>query len=134
VNGDPDLMITLPGVPESVSVARRSLRSLLQAFAPEEVRRDAGRIVEELAKAALRHGGESFTLSVQVRTFHRWLRVEVHDAGRTTATPVAELTATATGTDDGAGLRLVRELSSGMGHELDASGTTLWAEMRWRIQ
>lgn len=124
-----DLMITLVGEPGSVAVARRSVRSVLHGMAPGDVIENAEAVVEILALNAIRHGGLEYTVRAWVQPYARFVRLEVHDRGRTTSSPAAELAEDSA--DQGGGLLRVAELTTEMGHEIDADGTLLWAVIRW---
>ncbi len=120
--------VTFPGLPAIVPSARRFVRGIL-ADSPRAD--DAELITAELASNAIRHtpsgedGGE-FTLTV--RTEPGWARVEVSDSG------TGEWSAPRDGSDDneyGRGLAIVAALADKLGHDIRASGQTVWAEVTW---
>jgi anti-sigma regulatory factor (Ser/Thr protein kinase) len=86
-------------------------------------------ITAELVSNAIRHtpsgavGGE-FTLTVC--TEQGWARLEVSDAG------TGEWSTSRDGSDDdeyGRGLAIVAALADTLGHDICASGQTIWAEV-----
>jgi anti-sigma regulatory factor (Ser/Thr protein kinase) len=120
--------ITFPGLPAIVPSARRLVRGIL-ADSPRA--HDMELITAELVSNAIRHtpsgavGGE-FTLTV--RTEPGWTRVEVSDAG------TGEWSAPRDGSHDdeyGRGLAIVAALADKFGHDVRASGQTVWAEVAW---
>lgn len=126
---DPHLGITLAGRPESVRLARRAVRILLDGFAPAETIADAQLVVSELATNALEHGAPTFELLAWL--WERRCRLEVRDAGQTTATPNGA--APHSGNWDKADVRLaiVAALTAEMGHAREEDGTVMTAELRW---
>ncbi len=120
--------VTFPGLPAIVPSARRFVRGIL-AESPRAG--DMELITSELASNAILHtpsgssGGE-FTLTV--RTAPGWARVEVADSG------AGQWSAPRDGSDDeeyGRGLAIVAALADKLGHDIRASGQTVWAEVTW---
>ena len=119
--------VTFPGLPAIVPSARRFVRGILAGSPRAD---DMELIAAELASNAIRHtpsgqdGGE-FTL--MVRTEPGWARIEVSDAG------TGEWSGPRDASDDdeyGRGLAIVAALADKFGHDVRASGQTVWAEGR----
>ena len=119
---------TYPGRADQVRHVRRAIARHLAGCPAAD---DAVLIASELASNAIRHtpsgqdGGE-FTLTV--RTEPGWARVEVSDAG------TGEWSPPRGGSDDeeyGRGLAIVAALADKLGHDIRASGQTVWAEVIW---
>jgi anti-sigma regulatory factor (Ser/Thr protein kinase) len=120
--------VTFPGLPAIVPSARRFVRGILVGSPRAE---DMELITAELASNAIRHtpsgrdGGE-FTL--RVHTEPGWERVEVSDSG------TGEWSGPRDASDDdeyGRGLAIVAALVDKLGHDVRASGQTVWAEVTW---
>ncbi len=120
--------VTFPGLPAIVPSARRFVRGILAGSPRAD---DMELIAAELASNAIRHtpsgqdGGE-FTL--MVRTEPGWARIEVSDAG------TGEWSGPRDASDDdeyGRGLAIVAALADKFGHDVRASGQTVWAEGAW---
>lgn len=120
--------VTFPGLVAIVPSARRFVRGILAGSPRAD---DMELITAELLSNAIRHtpsghdGGE-FTL--MMRTEPRWARVEVSDAG------TGEWSAPRDNSDDdeyGRGLAIVAALADKLGHDVHASGQTVWAEINW---
>jgi anti-sigma regulatory factor (Ser/Thr protein kinase) len=120
--------VTFPGLLAIVPSARRFVRGILAGSPRID---DIELIAAELASNAIRHtpsgqdGGE-FTMTV--RTEPGWARIEVSDAGS------GEWNAPQDGTledEYGRGLAIVAALADKLGHDIRASGQTVWAEVNW---
>ena len=120
--------VTFPGLPAIVPSARRFVRGILAGSPHTD---DMELIAAELVSNAIRHtpsgqdGGE-FTLTV--KTTPGWARVEVSDTG------TGECRTPGGGSDDdeyGRGLAIVAALADKLGHDVRASGQTVWAEVAW---
>jgi anti-sigma regulatory factor (Ser/Thr protein kinase) len=120
--------VTFPGLPAIVPSVRRFVRGILAGSPRAD---DMELVIAELASNAIRHspsgavGGE-FTLTV--RTEPGWARVEVSDAG------TGEWDGPRDASDDdeyGRGLAIVAALADKLGHDVHASGQTVWAEVVW---
>ena len=120
--------VTFPGLPAIVPSARRFVRGVLVGSPYAD---DMELIAAELVGNAIRHtpsgqdGGE-FTLTV--RTGPGWARIEVSDAG------TGRWSGPRDASDDdeyGRGLAIVAALAHKLGHDIHASGQTVWAEVAW---
>jgi anti-sigma regulatory factor (Ser/Thr protein kinase) len=118
--------VTFPGLPAIVPAARRFVRGIL-AGAPRAD--DMELITAELVSNAIRHspagedGGE-FTLTV--RTAGGWARIEVSDTGTGEWHPPHDDELDA---EYGRGLAIIDALADKFGHDVTASGQTVWAEV-----
>jgi Histidine kinase-like ATPase domain len=113
---------TLPGVPESVSIARRFVRDALPGCPRAD---DLAQAVTELAANAFHWSaaGEAGTFTVTVRTAPRWARVEVTDPG-----PAAAPTARG----HGWGLLITAAVTDRHGTRYGPGrARTGWAEVTW---
>jgi anti-sigma regulatory factor (Ser/Thr protein kinase) len=120
--------VTFPGLPAIVPSVRKFVRGIL---ADSPCAEDMELIAAELASNAIRHspagqhGGE---FTVTLRTGPGWARIEVTDTGTgewhapQVAAPDAEY---------GRGLAIVAALADKLGHDITASGQTVWAETDW---
>jgi hypothetical protein len=113
---------TLPGVPESVPLARRFVRAALTDCPRAD---DLALATTELGSNAVRHSaaGPDGTFTVTVRTAPRWARVEVTDPGPATR-PAAP--------GNGWGLGIVDAVTDrrGTSHGPGPARTS-WAEATW---
>jgi hypothetical protein len=113
---------TLPGVPESVSLARTFVRAALSGCPRAE---DLALAATELASNAVRWSaaGEDGTFTVTVRTAPRWARVEVTDPGPAARPAVA---------GNGWGLGIVAAVTDRHDtHHGPGPARTSWAEASW---
>jgi anti-sigma regulatory factor (Ser/Thr protein kinase) len=120
--------ITFPGLPAIVPSARRFVRGIL-ADSPRAG--DMELIAAELISNAIRHspaGKEGGEFTVTVRTAEDWARLEVRDAGtgKWNTPPDADMDA-----EYGRGLAIIEALADKYGHNVDADGQTMWAEVGW---
>jgi anti-sigma regulatory factor (Ser/Thr protein kinase) len=120
--------VTFPGLPAIVPSVRKFVRGILADSLCAE---DMEVVAAELASNAIRHspagqGGGEFT--VTVRTGPGWARIEVSDAGtgEWNAPQGADVDA-----EYGRGLAIVAALTDKFGHDIAASGQTVWAEAGW---
>ncbi|WP_267900383.1 ATP-binding protein [Actinomadura spongiicola] len=91
---------------------------------------DAELVVAELAANSLQHtpSGEGGHLSVTVEVGPGRTRIAVSDSG---AGDWSRPDATETLGDYGRGLILVDALADKVGHDITATGQTMWAELTW---
>ncbi len=120
--------VTFPGLPAIVPSARRFVRGILAGSPRAE---DMELIATELASNAIRHspaGQDGGEFTVTVRTGQGWARIEVSDTGtgEWNAPQSADLDA-----EYGRGLAIVAALADKLGHDITASGQTVWAEAGW---
>lgn len=94
---------------------------------------DAETIVSELAGNALRHtsSGTGGTFTVRVTTKPGWALIEVADEG--TGPWVRNLAPSDEEEECGRGLAIVTALADGLGHDIEPTGQTTWAELAWPI-
>ncbi len=120
--------VTFPGLPVIVPSVRKFVRGIL---ADSPCAEDIELIAAELASNAIRHspaGQDGGEFTVTVRTGQGWARIEVSDTGtgEWNAPQGADLDA-----EYGRGLAIVAALADKLGHDITASGQTVWAEVGW---
>lgn len=123
--------VTFPGLPAIVPSVRKFVRGIL---ADSPCADDMELIAAELASNAIRHspaGQDGGEFTVTVRTGAGWARIEVSDTGtgEWNAPQSADLDA-----EYGRGLAIVAALADKLGHDITASGQTVWAEAAWTDQ
>jgi anti-sigma regulatory factor (Ser/Thr protein kinase) len=124
-----NVSVTFPGIVAVVPAARRLVRDVLAGTPRVD---DLELIASELISNAIRHtdvgepGGE-FTLTIY--TGSDWACIEVTDSGSGAWRDDPD-----SNSDDeyGRGLSIIAELSDRFGHDVDAYGQTVWAEVSWR--
>jgi excisionase family DNA binding protein len=118
--------ITLPGIPESVPIARRLVADALPGCPRAD---DLMLTVSELVSNAIfwsRSGRRDGTFTVRVRTAPRWARVEVTDDGTAAGSPSG---------GNGWGLKIVAGVTDRSGATIDPDGRrTEWAEVTWSAE
>ncbi|MCU1588171.1 MAG: ATP-binding region ATPase domain protein [Frankiales bacterium] len=115
--------LTLPALPESISVARRFVVAALRDARADLAADDAATLVSELATNALLHARTTFTVEVQL--LGEVVRIAVLDLS--TAVPrVRDYGADAT---TGRGMRLVSAMATRWGVEPSADGKAVWFEL-----
>jgi anti-sigma regulatory factor (Ser/Thr protein kinase) len=120
--------VTFPGLPAIVPSVRKFVRGIL---ADSPCADDMELIAAELAGNAIRHspaGQDGGEFTVTVRTGLGWARIEVSDSGtgEWCAPQGADLDA-----EYGRGLAIVAALADKLGHDINADGQTVWAEVGW---
>ncbi|HET7246882.1 MAG TPA: ATP-binding protein [Streptosporangiaceae bacterium] len=120
--------VTFPGLPAIVPSVRKFVRGIL---ADSPCADDMELIAAELASNAIRHspaGQDGGEFTVAVRSGPGWARIEVSDSGTGEwhAPQDADLDA-----EYGRGLAIVAALADKLGHDITASGQTVWAEADW---
>ena len=120
--------VTFPGLPAIVPSVRKFVRGILVDSPCGE---DMELIAAELVGNAIRHspaGQDGGEFTVTVRTGQGWARIEVSDTGtgEWNAPQSADLDA-----EYGRGLAIVAALADKLGHDITASGQTIWAETAW---
>ena len=120
--------VTFPGLPAIVPSVRKFVRGIL---ADSPCADDMELIAAELASNAIRHspaGRDSGEFTVAVRTGRGWARIEVSDTGtgEWNAPQSEDLDA-----EYGRGLAIVAALANKLGHDITATGQTIWAETDW---
>ena len=117
-----EFVVTLPGTPRSVDVARQLTRSAL----PGSPRiGDLLLAVSELSTNAIAHSasGQDGTFTVRIRTRAGWARVEITDQGPAVNLPQ---------THNGWGLIIVTGVTDRSGAVIRANGDrAAWAEVTW---
>ena len=124
----PAFSVTLPGVAAVVPSARRLVRGILAGSPRAD---DLELITAELVSNAILHspaGEEGGEFTLTVRTVGDWARVEVRDTGtgKWNTPPDDDLDA-----EYGRGLAIIDALADKFGHDGDANGQTVWAEICW---
>jgi anti-sigma regulatory factor (Ser/Thr protein kinase) len=120
--------ITYPGLPVILPSARRLIRDILAA-SPRVG--DIELIAAELMTNAIQHTtagepGGVFTLTIH--TGSNWASIEVTDAGGASWQREPDSNVDA---EYGRGLMIIAELADRFGHDDDAYGRTVWAEVSW---
>ncbi|MFI6442997.1 ATP-binding protein [Kitasatospora sp. NPDC050543] len=119
--------VRLPSRPQSASLARRLVLSVLQSWELHQLLEAGELLTGELIANAVKHAcGRTIGLQVQRRP--GWLRVEVRDSSR--ALPC--LIVAEPGGLTGRGLMVVDELSDRWGADLLPRGKSVWFELRIR--
>jgi len=116
---------TYPSVEAMVPAIRAFVRAMLE----DSPRRDDGELIaSELSANSMRHT-HSDQLRVQVVIRAGWARIAVTDSG----SGGWEHTISQPGEDEesGRGLQIVTCVADKVGHEVDAAGQTVWAEILW---
>jgi len=120
--------VTFPGLPAIVPSVRRFVRGILADLPCAD---DMELIAAELASNAIRHspaGQDGGEFTVTVRTGPGWARIEVSDTGTGEWNPPQGDDPDA---EYGRGLAIVAALADKFGHDITASGQTVWAEAGW---
>jgi PAS domain-containing protein/anti-sigma regulatory factor (Ser/Thr protein kinase) len=118
--------LALPGVPESVGLARAAVRARLEDHLPPERLGDAALLTSEVVTNAIRHGGAhgpGDRVRVRVTRAGARVRVEVRDDGPGFASPRRSEPGA------GMGLELVASLANAWGSERDGGTTVVWFEV-----
>ncbi|MDQ4133445.1 MAG: ATP-binding protein [Actinomycetota bacterium] len=121
--GNDEATTHLEGDPASAAVARRFVRSTLEAWDRPELEEAATLLVSELVGNAVLHARTAIDLVV-VRDGDR-LRIEVTDGSPVLPEPKHYSVTSGTGR----GLALVDSLSDDWGAERSPSGKTVWFEL-----
>ena len=114
----------LAGTPESVGQARRILRVTLAAWSLTDHEDTGTLLLSELATNSVVHAESAF--EVRIRRISGGVRVEVRDGDLNLPTPLL----VKDGRSSGRGMKLVSELSSAWGTELEPDGKCVWFELR----
>ena len=121
------IAFALPGIPESVPVARRRVRAVLGAYRLGEYADDAAIITSELVANAVQHACGKGTETIGVSLTHAGspavVTVVVSDPSP--EGPVRR--DTPTGSDQGRGLQIVEALSAHWGWRHQDSGKAVFA-------
>ena len=123
---------TYPGSASMVPAARAFVRAMLDDC-PRQ--RDAELITTELVANSLRYttGTRSSEITVTVTTGPGRARIAVHDSGDSRQWhPVHGIPEEED--DHGRGLSVVYASADKVGHDADANGQTMWAELTWSTQ
>lgn len=120
--------VTFPGLVAIVPSARRFVRGILGNSPRGD---DMELIACELISNAILHspsGEDGGEFTVTVRTGNGWARVEVFDTGTGEWHPPdgEDLDA-----EYGRGLAIIAALADKLGHDVTATGQTVWAEVGW---
>ncbi|HCU95153.1 MAG TPA: ATP-binding protein [Actinobacteria bacterium] len=121
--------VTFPGLPAIVPSARHFVRGIL-ADSPRAD--DMELIAAELISNAICHspaGEADGEFAVIIRTEPGWARIEVSDSGTGEWHPRPDDTRP----DDeyGRGMAIIAALADKFGHDVTATGQTVWAEVGW---
>jgi anti-sigma regulatory factor (Ser/Thr protein kinase) len=120
--------VTFPGLPAIVPSARRFVRGILDDSPRCD---DMELIAAELISNAILHspsGGNGGEFTVTVRAGEGWARVEVFDTGTGEWHPPEGEDLDA---EYGRGLAIIAALADKFGHNVNANGQTMWAEVSW---
>jgi len=127
-----DSLISIPGVPATVAVARRLVRA---ALADSPRCDDIELITSELLTNAVCHspsGEEGAPVTIRILAAAGWARIEVTDRG---SASWAEPPTAAPDEERGRGLAIVHRLADKAGHEPaeggQETGQVSWAEIHW---
>jgi anti-sigma regulatory factor (Ser/Thr protein kinase) len=123
-----DSLISVPGVPATVAVARRLVRAALAGSPRCD---DIELVTSELLTNAICHSGsgeEGSPVTIRIRAEDGWVRIEVTDRGNASW---AEPTGAGEDEERGRGLAIVHTLADKAGHEPAAGGQVSWAEIHW---
>lgn len=119
---------TYPGLQVMVP----AIRAFVRAMMDDSPRRNDGELIaSELGTNSLRHtsSGSGGPVRVDVSTRRGWARIAVTDKG--TGGWEHTLSAPDEGEESGRGLQIVLALADKVGHDVDADGQTVWAELHW---
>ncbi|GAA4393485.1 ATP-binding protein [Actinomadura verrucosospora] len=123
---------TYPGCVSMVPVARAFVRAMVRKSPRRE---DAELIAAELVVNSLRHtpSGDGGEVTMLVKVAPGRARIAVHDSGDGRQWhPVPCIPEDEDG--HGRGLLIVYSLADRVGHDADADGQTMWAELTWSDQ
>jgi anti-sigma regulatory factor (Ser/Thr protein kinase) len=121
--------VTFPGLPAIVPSARRFVRGILEDTPRAD---DLELIAAELISNAILHtpsGEEGGEFTVTVHTEPGWARVEVSDTG--TGEWDAQPGEARSDDEYGRGMAIIAALADKFGHDVSATGQTVWAEVGW---
>ena len=116
----PIVELTLPGRSSSVPEARHFVETALATWAPSDLTWEAAVCVTELAGNCALHAKTDFTIRLEMSDTA--LRIEVSDGSRRTPT----LRDHGSNATTGRGLRLLQNIASRWGVEVNPGGKTVW--------
>jgi anti-sigma regulatory factor (Ser/Thr protein kinase) len=125
-----DSLISVPGVPAIVAVARRLVRAALTGSPRCD---DIELVTSELLTNAICHspsGEEGSLVTIRIQAEPGWARIEVTDRG---SASWAEPPTAGEDEERGRGLAIVHALADKAGHEPVADGQVSWAEIHWDV-
>ena len=111
---------TFPGVPASVSTARRFAADLLSEWAADEAEWTVTQLVSELATNAVLHARSAFEVELQLDGEQLLIRVSDQSPQEPVRRRFGEQSTT------GRGLALLAQLSEDWGVDLSSDGKTVW--------
>ena len=121
------IAFALPGIPESVPVARRRVRAVLGAYRLGEYADDAAIITSELVTNAVQHAGDNGTKTIEVTIMYAGspaaVTIAVSDSSR--HGPIRR--DTTAGSEQGRGLQIIEALSVHWGWRQEGGGKVVFA-------
>ena len=125
---DPRLVaFALPGIPESVPVARRQVRAALGSAGLGEYAEDAAIITSELVGNAVQHAGGNGATTVGIELTHAGSPAEVTVAVSDSSPHGPIRRDTPAGSEQGRGLQIVEALSAHWGWRQESGGKAVFA-------
>jgi serine/threonine-protein kinase RsbW len=121
------IALALPGIPESVPVARRRVRAALGFHGLGEFTEDAEVITSELVANAVRHACEDGTKAIGVILAHAGIPAAVTVAVSDCSPQVPVRRDTPAGSEQGRGLQIVEALSAHWGWRCGGGGKVVFA-------
>ena len=121
------IALALPGIPESVPVARRRVRDALGLHGLGEFTEDAEFITSELVANAVRHACEDGTRTIGVILTHAGTPAAVTVAVSDSSPHVPVRRDTQAGSEQGRGLQIVEALSAHWGWRCGGGGKVVFA-------
>ena len=128
VEADPRLItFVLPGVPESVRIARLHIRTALGSHGLTEYAEDAETITSELVTNAAQHAGGDGTETIGVTLARAWNPATVTVVVSDSSSRAPVMHHASAGSERGRGLRIVAALSAHGGWHPHYSGKAVFA-------
>ena len=121
------IALALPGLPESVPIARRRVRAALGFHGLGEFTEDAEVITSELVANAVQHACEDGTKAIGVILTHAGIPAAVTVAVSDCSPQVPVRRDTPAGSEQGRGLQIVETLSAHWGWRRGGSGKVVFA-------
>ena len=121
------IALALPGIPESVPIARRRVRAALGFHELGEFTEDAEVITAELVANAVQHACEDGTKAIGVILTHAGIPAAVTVAVSDSSPHVPVRRETPAGSEQGRGLQIVEALSAHWGWRCGGGGKVVFA-------
>ena len=121
------IALALPGLPESVPIARRRVRAALGLHGLGEFTEDAEVITSELVANAVQYAGEDGTKAIGVILTHAGIPAAVTVAVSDCSPHVPVRRDTPAGSEQGRGLQIVEALSAHWGWRCGGGGKVVFA-------